>query len=50
MKRKFIYSKMDLHVKSKNKLLGNNKEEYILGFEVFTGQEKDTKEINRIGK
>lgn len=40
---------MDLNVKSKNKLLRDNKEEY-LNFEGLPGQEKDTREISYIGQ
>lgn len=41
---------MDLNVKSKNKLLRDNKEEYLLNFGSLPGQEKDTREISYIGK
>jgi len=36
------------NVKSKNKLLGDNKE-YLLHFGVLPRQEKDTREISSIG-
>lgn len=37
---------MDLNVKRKNKLWGDNIEEYFLDFGVFPEQEMDTKNIN----